>query len=351
MKISKFLLSIFLLSVLLVSCDDDDEPQLPKGDYENGLIISGEGSGAGSGSVTFVSDDFSTVEHQIYNKVNTKEFGTYLQSVAFDDDRAFIVTDNQNTITVVNRYTFEELGTIVTGLATPRFVTVVGDKAYATNWGTTGAFVSEIDLNTYTVSSTISISTGPERIIAESGKLYVSHKGGWGSNNIISVIDISSKAVSEITVQDKPDEMFIDNSGDLVVLSEGAVQYDASWNVVGNTIGAISKINTTTNTVETEITFSEGVHPTLLVSDGSDLYYAIGSKVYKMSSSASALPTTEFVDTSAGYLYGIAVNNENLFTLDASFTAQSTMDIYSLSSGTKTTSVAAPIGASKIYFN
>ncbi|MDV7187542.1 cell surface protein [Lutibacter sp. TH_r2] len=334
-----------------MSCDDDDEPQLPKGDYENGIIISGEGTGASSPSITYVSDDFATVEHQIYNKVNSKEFGTYLQSVAFDNERAFIVTDNQNTITVVDRYTFEELGTITTDLATPRYMTVVDEKGYVTNWGTTGAYVAEIDLTSYTVLSKTTISFGPERIIADGGKLYVSHKGGYGTNNVISVIDIASKVVTEITVQDNPDELFIDNSGDLVVLSEGAVQYDASWSVIGNTIGAISKINTTTNTVDSEITFEEGVHPSLLASNGSDLYYAIGSKVFKMSSSDTALPTAEFIDTSAGYLYGMAVNNNNLFILDASFTAQSTMDIYSISSGAKTTSVAAPVAASKIYFN
>lgn len=351
MKISKFLLSIFLLSVLFVSCDNDDDPILPKGDYENGILISGEGSGAGAPSITYVSNDFSTVEHQIYKNVNSKDFGNFLQSVTFDYERAFVVTDNQNTITVVDRYTFEELGTITTGLETPRYMTVVGDKGYATNWGTMGAFVAEIDLNTYSVTSTTSISYGPERIVADGGKLYVSHKGGWGSHNVISVIDIATKAVTEITVQDKPDELFIDNSGDLVVLSEGAVQYDGSWNVIGNTIGAISKINTSTNTVESEITFEEGVHPSQLVSDGSYFYYSIGSKVYKMSTTATTLPTEEFIDTSAGYLYGIAVNSGNLYVLDASFTAQSKLDVYSLSSASRTTTVAAPIGASKIYFN
>ena len=61
MKISKVILSMFLLSVLIISCNDDDDIIEPKGDYENGLLISGEGTfGGTSGSVSFISNDFET---------------------------------------------------------------------------------------------------------------------------------------------------------------------------------------------------------------------------------------------------------------------------------------------------
>ena len=210
MKISKFLLSLFLLSILLMSCDDDDEPQLPKGDYENGILISGEGSGAGSGSISYVSDDISTVQHEIYSAVNTgKELGTYLQSVAFDAANAYICVDQSNSITIVDRYTFEEKGIISDGLILPRYITIENGVGYATNWGSamdgTDDFVAVIDIDTYEVTSTIAVGNGPERIVAENGKLYVSHKGAWTTNNVVTVIDIASKANSEIMVKDNQD--------------------------------------------------------------------------------------------------------------------------------------------------
>lgn len=351
MKISKFLLSLFLLSIVFVSCnDDDDEPQLPKGDYENGLLISGEGGP--TGSVYYVANDFVTTESQIYKKVNNSELGVYLQSMAFDNENAYICVDNQNTIAVVDRYTFEEISVISEGLEAPRYMVVANGKGYATNWGTAGAFVAVIDLATYEVTSTISISYGPERIIERNGKLYVSHKGGYGTHNVISVIDIATQAVEEeVTVKDRPDELFFDNNGVLNVLSEGGTLYDANWTVIGHTLAAISKIDPSTNKVSSEIVFPEGVHPDLFEQDGTDLYFSIYSEVYKMSISATILPTTSHINTEAGYLYGMAINNGSLYVLDASFTSESTLNEFNLGTKAISNTSKAPIAASKIYFN
>lgn len=353
MKISKVILSLFLLSVLIISCNDDDDIIEPKGDYENGIIVSGEGGA--SGSVYYVSNDYATTESLIYKKVNEADLGTYLQSIAFDDSRAFIIVDNQNTITVVDRYTFQKVGEITLGLALPRFMVVKGDTGYATNWGSTSDdsddFVAVIDLNTNEVTSTISVANGPERIVEKNGKLYVSHKGAYTTNNIVTVIDIATKATIEIIVKDNPDELFFDSSDRLIVLSQGRTIYDASWNVIGQTSASISKINTSTNTVVAELVFPNGQNPSLMIQDNSTIYYNLGSKVYKMDDSAMVLPTTEFLDTAAGYFYGMAVKNDNLYVIDVSFSAESSMDIYSVSTKAKTTSVSAPVGASKIYFN
>ena len=354
MKISKFLLSIFLLSIIVISCDDDDEPQLPKGDYENGIIISGEGTV--NGSVYYVSDDYSTAESLIYKNVNGADLGTYLQSISFDDTRAFIVVDNQNTITVVDRYTFAKQASITADLMLPRYMTIYDGIGYATNWGSTADdsddFVAVIDLSTYQVTNTISVGNGPERIVANNGKLYVSHKGAWSTNNVVSVIDIASKGVSEIIVKDNPDELFIDNNGDLVVLCEGlTISYNDDWSPKEKSPVSITKISTTTDTVESEIIFGDGQYPSLLVYDGDDYYYNLGSMVYKLDDSATALPTTGLLDTGASNLYGLAVENDILYTLDANFSAESSMDIYDISTKLKTISVAAPVGASKIYFN
>lgn len=162
MKITKLLGVLFLGGILFTSCSDDPTPSLPKGDYENGILISGEGTTAVSGSVSFVSNDLSIVENTIYKKVNNAEFGEYVQSIAFDDDRAYIVADNQNTVTVVDRYTFDKAGTITTGLSTPRYMTVVGNKGYVTNWGATDNdnddFVAIVDLNSLVVEEKVEVA-------------------------------------------------------------------------------------------------------------------------------------------------------------------------------------------------
>ncbi|MGG6231438.1 YncE family protein [Tenacibaculum sp. SDUM215027] len=356
MKITKLLGVLFLGSILFTSCSDDRSPSLPKGDYENGILISGEGNRSISGSVSFVSNDLTTVENTIYKKVNNAEFGEYVQSIAFDNDRAYIVTDNQNTVTVVDRYTFDKAGTITTGLSKPRYMTVVGNKGYVTNWGATDNdsddFVAIVDLNSLEVEGKVDVALGPERIIAKNGKLYVSHLGAFGTNNKVVVIDIATKSVvKEVTVKDRPDELYIDSSGKLVVLSQGKTIYDANGDVVGHTLAAISFINTSNNEVESELTFNEGEHPSQMVLEGNDIYYSLGNDIYKTDVNANSLPTTEFLATDSAILYGLAVRDNEVFVLDANFLGNSKLDVYDLSGKTKKDTKEVALGASKIYFN
>ena len=345
MRINKLLAALVFGAIAFTSCTDDS-PSLPRGDYEGGVLISGEGSGSTStGSVSFVSDDFETVENLIYKKVNSSELSTNLQSMAFDSDNAFIVVDNQNTITVVDRYSFVKEATITEELETPRFMTVADNKAYVTNWGTTGAFVAVYDLTSYDFIKKINIGDGPERIIESNGKLYVSHQGGWGSNNVISVIDLSTDNVEEVSVNERPDEMFIDNNNFLVVLCEGK----AAW-TGDETIASITRINTSNNTVQSEIIFPATEHPSLMVLENNTIYYAVGNNIYSIDTDATSLSTSEIV-TAEGFIYGMEVEGNSLFTLNANFKDSSTLNVFDITTKAKTQTKLVALGASKIYFN
>ncbi|GAB1856574.1 hypothetical protein MHTCC0001_14090 [Flavobacteriaceae bacterium MHTCC 0001] len=355
MKINKLVLVCSILSVLFfTACSNDDDSVTQKGDYENGILVSGEGSSAGTGSVSFISNDLATSENLIYKKVNNAELGTFLQSIAFDASRAFIVVDNANTVTVVDRFTFENEGEITTDLSTPRYMVVSGDKGYITNWGSTADdtddFIAVVDLSTYTVEKTISVGNGPERIIEREGKLYVSHKGAFTTNNIISVINITDDNVQEVTVKDNPDELFFDNSGALIVLSEGRTLYDANFNVLGHTLGSISKIDVSSLTVNSEINFADGEHPSLMTLQNSTIYYALGAGIYAMDINATTLPSSPVI-TAEGFLYGMEVGNNSVYTTNASFTDVSVLNIYDLTTLEKIDSKEVALGASKIYFN
>ncbi len=48
MKITKLLTLLFFTAIVFSSCNNDSIDK-SKGDYENGLLISGEGSGSGTG--------------------------------------------------------------------------------------------------------------------------------------------------------------------------------------------------------------------------------------------------------------------------------------------------------------
>mgnify|MGYP003119005983 FL=1 len=346
----KLLYSVLALS-LLFSCSNDDDGtitlQEPLGDYENGIIVSAEG---GPSSVSYISNDFSTSENDIYFNVNGETLGVYLQSMGFNGDNAYIIQDS-GTITVVNRYTFELVTTITTGLTLPRYIGFNGSTAYVSDWAdpntSTDDYVAVIDLNSYTVTSTIPVSEGPEQVLANNGKVFVSHKGGYGVNNEISVISTSNSTVATISVNDVPDEMVLDSQGNLLVLSEGG----QSWQVSGETLASITRINTSDNSIISTVEFASGNHPSLMSYFNGMAYYILNNEVYALADTATNLPSSSLFSVDAGYAYGLSVKENNLFLTDASFSAQSTLKVYDLPSGTLSESFSVGIGASKIYFN
>ncbi|WP_243652250.1 YncE family protein [Mariniflexile fucanivorans] len=350
---NKLTLLALTIGIIFTSCTNDDDPvDVIKGEYDNGIIVLNEGGFyQGNASISYVSDDYSTVENSVFYNVNSKLLGDTAQSIAFLDDLAYIVVNVSQTIEVVNRYTFLSVATIDTGLTNPRYIAFANGKGYVTDWGdggsTTDDVVAVINLTTNTVESSIPVGEGPEQILSKNNKLYVSHKGGWSTNNIVSVIDTATNGVQTITVDDVPDEMILDEAGDLVVLSEGANQYWLTPAV--ETPGAITKINTTDNSIISTLTFEAGVHPSLMAYSDGKIYYQVSGKVYSITDSATSLSTTSIIDDS---FYGMAVNNNTLYGTKTNFTAGTgEMLIYNLATNTLNTTKTLKVGAAKIYFN
>src|SRR5690554_686913 len=116
-------------------------------------------------------------------------------------------------------------------------------------------------------------------MVEENGKLYVAHKGGWGTGNTISVIDLSSNTVSAIIpVADVPDGIEEEN-GFLYVMCSGF----SSWNPeVPSSQGGFYKINLSNNEVVLNLPFAEGIYPTHLEIENNKLYYTISGDVFAM---------------------------------------------------------------------
>jgi len=357
MKLNK--LAILALSIVLIftSCSNDDDsttPVVPLGDYENGIIITEEGNFTnGTGSISFVSNDLEYVENTVYENVNGETLGNLVQSMAFDGNLGYIIENGSNALKVVNRYTFQVITTISSGLDNPRYMTVVNGKGYITNWGdgtdTTDDYVAVLDLNSNTITSNIAVSEGPEQVLVNANKLYVSHKGGHNVNNVVSVINTIDSSLETIAVNDVPDEMFIDNQGHLIVLSSGANQ---SWLTPPvETLASITRIDLNDNSIISNMEFSEGQHPDLMTYSNGNAYYILNNGVYSLSDSDTGLPAASLFNITAGYAYGLSVKNNLLYLTDASFTENSTLKVYDISSGTETNSFDVGLGASKIYFN
>lgn len=351
MKIKNNLVLALSLIILSFSCssDDDNHQQEPQGAYENGILITNEGNyGQGNGTITFVSDDFSYAENKVFSNVNGTLLGDTAQSIGFYEDLAYIVVNNSQKIEVVNRYSFQSVATIDSGLSNPRFITFVSGKGYVTNWGDGSNpeddFVAVINLETNTVSSIIPVEEGPERIVSNGSAIYIAHQGGHGQNNIVSVIQPNSESVTKITVGDVPNSLGFDNQGTLYVLSGGV----PAW--TGNeTGGQLDVINTSSNTVSATLEFSDDEHPSNL-SFGEALYYTLNGGVYKLALGSSTLPTaSEIENVNFNFM---AIHNNVLYGVDAGdYTSNGTLHSFDLGTNAPMHSKEVGIIPGGIYFN
>ncbi len=362
MKKSIQLISYFLLSLFLFSCSDDDTREIEvvaDQKFENGFFVSSEGNfGAKDGSMAYVSNDFSTTTNFAYNKVNDVQLGGLVQSITFGEKNAYVILNDANTIIIIDKVTLKQVAVVTSGLGNPRYMTIVGDKGYITNWGdgadTTDDYVAVLDLNTNRIdeASKISLANGVEQILNKDNKLYISHKGAFSTGNIISVVDLgSNNAVTTITVKDKPDEMVIAENGQLVVLSEGnptAFGGAPLFEVLERTTAAIQFINTSTNEVDKEIIFSENVGAELMAYENGKIHYNVGTKVFTIDDTATSLSSEAGIEV--GNIYGMDVNDNKLYTVSFAFTSFSDLNIIDIATGAIEFSTAVGLGASKIYF-
>lgn len=317
MKKNNFLIIILCVG-LLMSCQNDSiNPNIPIGLYDNGYFVTNEGNfGTGNGSVSFI-DESGLVSNNVFEQTNSFSLGDVVQSMQIINDNAYIVVNNSSKIEVANIDSMTYIATI-NGLTSPRYILQVSqEKAYVSDWGIGGLHV--IDLNTNSTISTINTGQGPEKMLLKGNKAYVCNVGGFGLDNTVSVIDRDNDMlITNISVGDKPNSIVEDGSGNIWVLAGGNTEYDANWNVVAETPGELTKINSETNSVEESVVFEVGDHPKdLIVNDnGNTLYFSNGSwskSVYEFNIYNNTVSSTPLISKN---FYGLGINDNHIYGTD-----------------------------------
>jgi major membrane immunogen (membrane-anchored lipoprotein) len=351
MKTMKKIIFMCFTALLIVACSSDDDntqSEYVPAAFAKGILITNEGPfNNGSGTITYVSDDYSTVAQNIYRNVNGSALGNIVQSMGFNGDNAYIVVSNSQKIVIANRYTFESVDSITTGLDNPRyFVSVSGNKGYVSNWGdpnnNADDYVAVLDLRNNSISATIPVSFGPERILAANNKVYVAHQGGYGQNNLISVISGNS-VESTITVGDVPNSMVV-SGNNLYVLCGGNPSYTGA-----ETAGSLVKVDIATGQVSQTFSFGSTEHPSSLTLDGTNLFYNLDGKVYKVDTTSISLPGADIID---GNFYTLQAKEGKLYAADAKdFASKGSLVIYDLSNNQQIQDFQTGIVPGGIYFN
>ncbi len=319
MKMIKNNFLIILLSVLvLASCQNDSiRPNVPIGLYENGYFVTNEGNfGTGNGSLSFI-DDRGSVSNNIFAQTNSFSLGDVVQSMEIINEKAYIVVNNSSKIEVANIDSMTHIATI-NGLISPRYILQVSnERAYISDWGIGGIHV--LDLNTNSIISNISTGQGPEKMLIKDNKAYICNVGGFGLDNTVSVIDTENDVlITNINVGDKPNSIVEDANGNIWVLAGGNTEYDANWNVVAETPGELTTINSETNNVDGSVVFEVGDHPKDLIIDdnGTTLYFSNGSwskSVYSFNIYNNMLSENPIINKS---FYSLGYNDNHIYGTD-----------------------------------
>ncbi len=332
---------------LFNSCSNDDDitddntPD-PQGDYSDGVIVLNEGSfGDDNSSISYISHDYSTIEPDIFFSVNDESLGDTGQSITFDDEFAYIVMNVSNIIQIVDRYTFELVGSIESGLQSPRYAVIENGKMYVTNQNSStdpdDDFIAIINLETLEVEKTIE-STPLEYIQEEDGLIYVQN-AAFGNGNEISVIDSNSDEIINTIETNEELNSFEIEDGILYALS----------------VSSLEKIDLTSGDVIEEIEIETGD-----ASDASNLrleddmiYYTVGSSVYVMNENAEEAPEEALFSYSSdsrwGAMYAFEVEDDRIFIGDAGeFSANGFVQVYNLS-GELLEEFETGIGPNSVY--
>jgi len=295
---------LLLLTLLLgITACEKVPVHIEKGDFAEGIFIVNEGQfGHGNASMSFTDKNVSTIENEIYKRVNNLDLGDQAQSIGFSDDKAYIVVTGSNKIEVTEANTMEKIVTIASDLTNPRyFETINFATALVTCWGDptdeTDDYLAIVNTNSNVVTGRIPVALGPEKMVKNEDYLFIAHKGAWGTNNKVSVYDLVLHQITNtITVGDRPNSMVIKDDY-LWVLCSG----EPSWTGT-ETAGQLFKIDLNDNfNIVATFDFATTEHPNFLTGDGDNLYYYLDGKVYQMDKDATSLPTGEFLTYNGAY--------------------------------------------------
>ena len=333
-----FIATFMLIMVLFFSSCKKDKNTIiePEGIYSNGAFISNEGTfGSGNSSISFLDFDSDIVLNEIFAVTNNRPLGDVLQSIKLINDNLYCVVNASNKIEVVKADDFSEFG-VIEGLDNPRYITTEKNKLYISEWGN-GGQIKVLDPATRIQMKTIEVGTGPEGILANNNLIWVANGGGYLVDSTVSVINTTTdEVIATIVVGYNPKEMVLDADGNVWVICNGYIEYDANWNIASESPSKLVKVSASSLEVLLEIEISNTLHPQHIdiSKDRKTIYYGGGFGVAGIYS----INYTNYLNTqiigSDKYFYGFNVNPDNgdIYGLEApSFTENGNLLRYNAS--------------------
>jgi YVTN family beta-propeller protein len=345
------LLSLFLFS----SCEKDKETIVASApDNLNGVFIINEGAyGSGNGSISFISNDSSYYNSDLYNTINNSALGDIVQSMTIYNNYAYIPVNNSQRMEVVSMNNFKRKGSI-TGLSSPRFFVGNGSTGFVSDWVSNSVYV--INLNSLTITDTIHCGAGPEGMTIVNNKLFICNSGGFGDDSTVTVADATThEIITTIHTPVNPTSVAVDANGMIRVLCKGSLGSDYTP-TPDDAPGALISIDPSNFGITQTLYFNYDQHPVKMQisADKLNLFYLNGNQGYsgtidKILIDATTLPTTPFINSE---FYGLGVNPKNgdIYGGRVNFSANAYVVHYN-TNGIIQDSVLAGVGPNGFAFN
>jgi YVTN family beta-propeller protein len=311
-----------LVVVLLFSCEKTGPGEENSIGYSSGILISNEGAfGNLNGSVSFLDRDSMVMQNNIFHKINGRALGDVVQSISVFRNRAYIVVNNSQKVEVVELETFKTAG-VIEGLSYPRyFLGINDDKGYVSN-GAFQGLVYVVDLQSLSVTDSITVGNGPEEMLLLDKMVYVANSGGWGNDSTITVIDPQSdKVVDAIEVGHNPVSMCLDDNDRIWVLCKGKLVWGPDYSIAEETNSELIRLNPVTGEKESIIqTGATGDYfwPNRLKknAEGDQIYFIESAGIYRIGPDDNIQPSDALIQ---GNFYGFGVDPEsgNIYGLTA----------------------------------
>lgn len=350
MKLTKLLTIAFASALLFTTSCTDDSNATNDMYYGNGFLVANEGSyGKPNAEVTFVSSDLNTKQDNIFSSNNgSSNLGDVLQTIAFNGENAYLVLNNSNKIEVVNRYNFKRITTVTSNLQNPRYMAFSGNQYYVTNNNYTDVRKLNVYNNDNSYVKSISFDRAAEKVVEASGSIVVQTDG--------VTYDASFNELPTgytITII-KPSTNTVDKT--VTLPSNGIIRDLISYNgnayalASDNTNSYIYKIDAAAGTFTITTLTALPQAQRLIAYNNKFYFYNSSNKIYSMTVGSTTIPTTPLV-TATGYLYGFNIIDDKLFVSDASFTADSKVNVYNTTSGALLKTFTAGIGTNGFFKN